>query len=123
MLNLRNGMGMVLIGSLGLAGCPGKSTPPAGDATAQGADTETVLQEYKKQLSEAGDRGQCDQAKESVRAAMAKDARLSDAAIQAEIDHYEKVKGPMPYPSPGTACAIFGFQDVARGALQDRRSK
>jgi hypothetical protein len=33
------------------------------------------------------------------------------------------VKGPMPYPSPGTACALFGFQDAAHAALQQRRRK
>src|SRR5215213_4520635 len=85
--------------------------------------TEKAILTYKCELSEAGDRDKCDAAVKRVGHAMAIDSRLSDAAIQAEIDRYEKVKGPMPYPSPGTACALFGFQDAAHAALQQRRSK
>jgi len=85
--------------------------------------TEKAILTYKYELSEAGDRDKCDAAVKRVGDAMAIDSRLSDAAIQAEIDRYEKVKGPMPYPSPGTSCALFGFQDAAHAALQQRRSK
>jgi hypothetical protein len=48
--------------------------------------------------------------------------RVSDADLQAEIDDFEKVKGAMPYPSPGTACSRFGFQTVAHEVLEQRKS-
>ena len=85
--------------------------------------TEKAILAYKNQLSEAGDRYKCEAAVKRVGRAMTIDSRLSDASIQAEIDLYEKVKGPMPYPSLGTACALFGFQDAAHAALQQRRRK
>ena len=85
--------------------------------------TEKAILAYKHELSEAGDRDKCAAAVERVGRAMADDSRLSDADIQAEIDGYEKAKGPMPYPSPGTACALFGFQEAAHAALQQRRRK
>jgi hypothetical protein len=84
---------------------------------------DAAIRAYKRELSEAGDRDKCDDAVKRVGRAMAIDARISDSDIQAEIDLYEKVKGPMPYPSPGTACALFGFQDAAHAALQQRRRK
>ena len=85
--------------------------------------TEKAILGYKYQLSEAGDRDKCEAAVKRVGRAMAIDSRLSDASIQAEIDRYERLKGPMPYPSPGTACALFGFQDAAHAALQQRGRK
>jgi len=85
--------------------------------------TEKAILAYKNQLYEAGDRDKCEAAVERVGRAMAVDSRLSDASIQAEIDLYEKVKGPMPYPSPGTACGLFGFQEAAHAALQQRHWK
>jgi len=63
---------------------------------------EKAILAYKYELSEAGDRDKCKAAVQRVGRAMAIDSRLSDADIQAEIDGYEKAKGPMPYPSPGT---------------------
>jgi hypothetical protein len=92
---------------------------------------EKAILAYKYELSDAGDRetgaswinGPCEAAVERVGRAMAIDSRLSDASIQAEIDLYEKVKGPMPYPTTGTACALFGFQDAAHAALQQRRRR
>ncbi|HEU4888851.1 MAG TPA: hypothetical protein VFV49_13275 [Thermoanaerobaculia bacterium] len=84
---------------------------------------QAALLAYKKELTGAGDRDQCDAAVKRVTRAMTADSRLSDADIQAEIDLYEKVKGPMPYPSPGTACALFGFQEAAHAALDERRKK
>jgi hypothetical protein len=80
-----------------------------------------ALLAYKRDLHQAGDRNECEAAVQRVSRAMATDARLSDAAIQAEIDHFEKVKGPMPYPTPGTACSLFGFQEAAHAALDQRR--
>jgi hypothetical protein len=77
---------------------------------------------YKRELSDAGNAKRCDEAVQRVRRALAADKRLSDAQLQAEIDHFERVKGTMPYPSPGTACALFGFQRALRGALADRHA-
>jgi len=82
---------------------------------------DAAMRAYKLELSEAGDRDKCEAAVKRVGRAMAIDSRLSDASIQAEIDLYEKHKGPMPYPSPGTACALWGFQEAAHAALQQRR--
>jgi hypothetical protein len=82
-----------------------------------------ALQGYKQALTDGGDKGQCEQAVAQVRAAMAKDERLSSEKIRAEINRYERVTGPMPYPSPGTACCVFGFPETAKGALEDRLMK
>ena len=81
---------------------------------------EEALASYVRELDQAGTASRCDEAEERVGKAMAVDARLSDAQLQAEIDHYETVKGPMPSPSPGTACAIFGFQKALHTALYER---
>ena len=83
----------------------------------------SALEAYKSRLSEAGDRGQCAEQTERVRAAMAADRRISDADLQAELDHFQRVKGPMPYPSPGTACSLWGFQQAAEAALRDRQRR
>ena len=91
-------------------------TPPPAPSPPRAA-----LLGYKRELHQAGDRNQCEEAVQRVGRAMATDTRLSDSAIQAEIDRYEKVKGPMPYPSPSTACALFGFQKAAHAALAQRR--
>lgn len=82
-----------------------------------------VFRDYKLALDEAGDKGKCDEAVKRVTRKMSQDGRLSDADIQEEIDLWERVKGSMPYPTPGTACSIFGFQRAAHGALEDRRAR
>lgn len=84
---------------------------------------EAAIRAYKRELYEAGDRDKCYEEMKRVSRALAIDTRLSDADIQAEIDLWEKVKGPMPYPTPGTACGLFGFQDAAHAALEERRKK
>ena len=84
---------------------------------------DAAIRAYKRELSEEGDRDKCYEAVRRVARAMEIDARLSDVDIQAEIDLWERVKGPMPYPSPGTACALFGFQEAAHAALDERREK
>jgi hypothetical protein len=84
---------------------------------------EKAILTYKDELYVAGDRDQCEAAMKRVGRAMAIDSRLSDASIQAEIDLWEKVKGPMPYPSLGTACELFGFQEVAHTALEQRHRR
>lgn len=86
------------------------------------ANVKAVLDQYKIELREAGDRGQCDEATARVREALLNDLCVSDADLQAEIDDFEKVKGPMAYPSPGTACSLFGFQTVAHEVLEQRKS-
>jgi hypothetical protein len=81
---------------------------------------------YKYELADAGAAGkrdQCNAAIERVGRAMAIDPRLSDASIQAEIDGYKRRTGPMPYPSPAAACMLFGFQEAAHAALQQRRRR
>ena len=84
---------------------------------------DATIRVYKRELSEAGDRDKCDEAVRRVARAMEIDARLSDVDIQAEIELWERVKGPMPYPTPGTACSLFGFQEAAHAALVERRKK
>jgi hypothetical protein len=99
--------------------------PPAGPSAAASAapSVEAILQAHRSSLSQAGDHQQCDGAVDRVRAALAADTRVGDEDMQQEIDRYERIKGPMPYPSPGTACAIFGFQRALAGALAERRAK
>jgi hypothetical protein len=99
------------------------SALPAAKPATAGEVAEAAIFTYKRELSEAGDRDKCKEAMERLRRAMTFDARLADADIQAEIDLYEKHKGPMPYPSPGTACSLFGFQEVAHAALAERRNR
>jgi hypothetical protein len=85
---------------------------------------DATIRAYKRELYDAGgDRDKCMAAVERVGRAMAVDSRLSDASIQAEIDLYEKHKGPIPYPTPESACTLFGFQEAAHAALQQRRRK
>ena len=90
-----------------------------------GDQGQSAFVSYHLRLSEAGDRGECAAETERVRAAMASDPRISDADLRAEIDHFEsvRVKGPMPYPSRGTACSLWGFQKAARAALKDRQGE
>ncbi len=93
--------------------------PPIAPPPAPSPSKAAVLA-YKRELRRAGDRDDCKAAVERVTGTMTSDPRLSDAAIQAEIDRYEKVKGTMPYPTRGTACALFGFQEAAHAALVRR---
>jgi hypothetical protein len=83
-------------------------------------NSEQALVDYKNELHEAGDASRCDEVVARVQQTIARDARLSDVQLQAEIDHFERVKGTMPYPTPGTACSIFGFQKALHGALAER---
>ena len=101
---------------------------PSLSAGEQPAAAKAILAS-KSELFDAGNRdtgeswihSRCAAAVQRVGRAMASDSRLSTASIQAEIDLYEKTKGPIPYPSEGTACALFGFQEAAHVALHERR--
>ena len=98
------------------------SEPRKSPGRADARPAQTALLAYKRELYEAGDLGHCDQTKERVRKAMGADTRLTDADIRAEIAHFEQVRRSVPYPSPGTACSLFGFRSAARGALDDRKA-
>ncbi len=75
-------------------------------------------------LHAAGEAGRCDAEIERVRRALAADPALSDADLARERAARETAsKGSMPYPAPGTACAVFGIQRALDGAIQDRRGK
>jgi hypothetical protein len=104
----------------GAATMPTAGTPSAALESAP-ASPEQAMVDYKNELYEAGEASRCDEVVARMQQTMARDTRLADAQIQAEIDHFERVKGSMPYPTPGTACSIFGFQKVLHGALAERR--
>lgn len=104
-------------------GAPAMPTASTASAAPESTPTssERALIDYDKELYEAGEASRCEEAVARMQQTMARDTRLTDAQIQAEIDHFERVKRSMPYPSPGTACSIFGFQKVLHGALAERR--
>jgi hypothetical protein len=103
-----------------VATMPTASTPSAAPESTP-ASPEQAMLDYKNELYEAGEASRCEEAVARIQQAMARDTRFSDAQLQAEIDHFERVKGTMPYPTPGTACSIFGFQKVLHGALAERK--
>lgn len=48
---------------------------------------------------------------------------FTDADLEQNARDYDiKGKGPMPYPSLGTACAVFGRVRALGGAINDRKS-
>lgn len=72
-------------------------------------------------LHRAGDEHRCNPEVQRARKALAEDQRLTDADLLAAKDaHDYRGKGRMPYPSPGTACAIFGIYQALEEALADR---
>ena len=74
-----------------------------------------------ERLHEAGDTGRCRAEMGQLRREFARDVRLTDADLAAERRGRDtRGTGPMPYPSAGTACAIFGIQTVLEGAVNDR---
>jgi hypothetical protein len=81
-----------------------------------------IIQRHTEALQKAGDENRCDAEVERVRTALAADPGFTDADLEQNLRDYDtKGKGPMPYPSPGTACAIFGRVRALGGAIEDRR--
>ena len=95
----------------------------APESSARSARTNDVFLAHKAFLGAEGDARRCDPAVARVTREMAEDARLAEEDLQGEIDRFESVKGAMPYPSPGTACSLFGFQQALKGALDLRKGK
>lgn len=112
-----------MVAVLLLAGCRGGGGSPAPESSARSAMANDVFLAHKAFLGAEGDAHRCDPAVAKVTREMAEDARLADEDLQGEIDRFESVKGAMPYPSPGTACALFGFQQALKGALDLRKGK
>ena len=82
-----------------------------------------IIRRHTEALQKAGDENRCDAEVERVRAALAADPGFTDADLEQNLREYDtKGKGPMPYPSPGTACAIFGRVRALGGAIEDRRN-
>lgn len=85
------------------------------------AHVDKILGPLLAELHRAGDERRCDPAVQRVRKVLAEDRRLTDADLLAAKDARDyRGKGSMPYPSPGTACAIFGIYQALEGALADR---
>lgn len=82
---------------------------------------DSIVMPLVADLHRAGDERRCDPEVERVRKALADDKRLTDEDLLAERDSRDyRGKGGMPYPSPGTACGIFGIFRALEGALADR---
>ena len=82
-----------------------------------------IIRRHTEALQKAGDENRCDAEVEHVQAALAADPSFTDADLEKNLREYDtKGKGPMPYPSPGTACAIFGRVRALQGAIEDRRN-
>ena len=77
------------------------------------------MDEYVRALHAAGDAGRCDAEVERVRGALVGDAGLTLDELRREAQKRE-IHGSMPYPSPGTACALFGIQRALAGAISER---
>jgi hypothetical protein len=82
------------------------------------------MSEHLEALHRAGDGDRCDAEVLRVRNALRDDRRLSDAQLRAELEARDyRGRGSMPYPTKGTACAVFGIVDALEGALADRGSR
>jgi len=105
---------------------PAESTPSiaAGGTHPVDANKQSeIILRHTDALQKAGDENRCDAEVERVRAALAADPGFTDADLERNARVYDtKDKGPMPYPSPGTACAIFGRVRALQGAINDRRN-
>lgn len=100
---------------------PRQTVADAGPATSATVRTGR-LDAHLARLQSAGDDGRCEAETLEVRRALAADRDLSDAELAAERKARDTSgRGSMPYPSRGTACAIFGIQKALDGALQDRQ--
>lgn len=76
---------------------------------------------YVARLHAAGDAGRCDAEVSNVARDLAADKSLSTAELRAESKRRDTTnKGSMPYPSPGTSCAIFGIQTALKRAIDTR---
>jgi hypothetical protein len=101
---------------------PASTNPPS--ATPAAKTPSDVVTAYADALNNAGTLGSCDDEKRRVKSALIEDPRLSDADLERERDARDyRGKGSMPYPSPGTACAIFGIVSALEDAINERRRK
>jgi hypothetical protein len=83
-----------------------------------------TIDQHLSRLHEAHDSRSCEAAVNEVRSSLAHDQAYSDQDLLDELRARNTAgTGPMPYPSPDTACAIFGIQTALRGALEDRGAK
>jgi hypothetical protein len=101
--------------------------PPAREQAAPSAapaskNPSEIVAAYAAALDKAGTAGSCDDEKRQVKSALVDDTRLSDADLEQERGARDyRGKGSMPYPSPGTACAIFGIVSALEDAINERR--
>lgn len=106
-----------------LAGCAGRYAGEPAGGTGPFVNKVAIFQAHRTALNQAGDDYRCEEAVIKARREMARDGRLSDGELRTELEYSEKAGGKTPYPSPGTACAVLGFQEALRGALEDRGKK
>lgn len=104
---------VLLLVGLGAERVPGPKHPSA--------QVDKIVAPLVAALHRAGDESRCDPEVQRARKALAEDRRLTDEDLRAAKDARDyRGKGRMPYPSPGTACAIFGIHRALEGALEDR---
>jgi hypothetical protein len=106
-------------GSVASESAPPSAAPTV--ATASPSTPDAVMSRYNDRLHDAGDHGRCDEETNAVSSDLARDTKLSDADLTRELKLRDTTNsGPMPYPSPGTACAIFGIQKALHRAIDER---
>lgn len=102
--------------------------PPFLPVASTSGERYDVIAAAQRRLHEAGDHRRCRDEMAALRAEFAADVRFSDADLEAAFEahdpttlgHGDDKHGPMPYPTEGTACSLFGLPPVLHGALNDR---
>lgn len=106
------------IAAAGCAHVPKVPLPTAGDPETRAQRVEDAILE---RLHDAGDHRRCRAEMAVIRDQLADDRSLTvDDLVAMRQGHDTAGSGPMPYPSPGTACALFGIQVLLEGAVNDK---
>jgi hypothetical protein len=100
---------------------PSPSPSPSAPSPSPSPSPPRSLDAYQARLHAAGDAARCDAEIERVARDLAADRRFSDADLTRERALRDTTNtGSMPYPSPGTACSLFGIQKALQQAIDQR---
>lgn len=114
---------------IAIAACTPAEAPVRGSADAGAPATTSValpgrLDGYIATLQTAGEAGKCESQIDLVGESMVADRDLSDDDLVEERRARDtRGRGPMPSPTTGTACAVFGIQKALDRAIRDRQKK